>query len=622
VAELSKETEAIIDRLKREGQLTRNGDANSIKQVKINLEKFAPVFQNINTSLININSTIDKFLGRAEAYTVERVNTGPQATGLMSSEQLDELTRSISVDPETAELQKQAAELALRNNIADEERRGDEERKRKEKEEDDRKRENLQNLRENTITGQMVTNPLGFFGKVLKGALVGFVGFNIVRGVIDQFMDGAATKALKSIDWKGIADGFTNVNNLLGMAPWKAFAGAITAWAMIDVGAPLAIAATGEFLRTNMLTRTLSNMQITNSTPGMSGLGSGLSKGVIAAAGVAVGLTMMALRSYIDKNSGLTEQEIATRDMTFWSAGTAMDVVGYGATGATFGAMFGPQGAAVGAIVGTMYGIGMKAVDALMRTAEQDIDVARLDEDIADRKAKAAQAILEGDLTGYTDAQIAQFEKQAAGPTAEEIGDTNEQIARSRLETKDDLALAREQLANKDYSRGAKYNVRFEDGVEVYDQIMFDADKSEENRKALVQKIADLEKSQTSIESQIAARIEAGRGTDNDFIFLTPEGFAEAARDFWQSSGDRRVARIEEFEKFLADSAEDDNVSKENLDRLVEAISKGAITGSQAIQVIVGGAESKQYVDSSDKSAKSMTINKYIVDNLGALPTG
>jgi len=622
VAELSKETEAIIDRLKREGQLTRNGDANSIKQVKINLEKFAPVFQNINTSLININSTIDKFLGRAEAYTVERVNTGPQAASLMSSEQLDELTRSINVDPETAELQKQAAELALRNNIADEERRGDEERKRKEKEEDDRKRENLQNLRENTITGQMVTNPLGFFGKVLKGALVGFVGFNIVRGVIDQFMDGAATKALKSIDWKGIADGFTNVNNLLGMAPWKAFAGAITAWAMIDVGAPLAIAATGEFLRTNMLTRTLSNMQITNSTPGMSGLGSGLSKGVIAAAGVAVGLTMMALRSYIDKNSGLTEQEIATRDMTFWSAGTAMDVVGYGATGATFGAMFGPQGAAVGAIVGTMYGIGMKAVDALMRTAEQDIDVARLDEDIADRKAKAAQAILEGDLTGYTDAQIAQFEKQAAGPTAEEIGDTNEQIARSRLETKDDLALAREQLANKDYSRGAKYNVRFEDGVEMYDQIMFDADKSEENRKALVQKIADLEKSQTSIESQIAARIEAGRGTDNDFIFLTPEGFAEAARDFWQSSGDRRVARIEEFEKFLADSAEDDNVSKENLDRLVEAISKGAITGSQAIQVIVGGAESKQYVDSSDKSAKSMTINKYIVDNLGALPTG
>lgn len=622
MAELSKETEAIIDRLKREGQLTRNGDANSIKQVKINLEKFAPVFQNINTSLININSTIDKFLGRAEAYTVERVNTGPQAASLMSSEQLDELTRSINVDPETAELQKQAAELALRNNIADEERRGDEERKRKEKEEDDRKRENLQNLRENTITGQMVTNPLGFFGKVLKGALVGFVGFNIVRGVIDQFMDGAATKALKSIDWKGIADGFTNVNNLLGMAPWKAFAGAITAWAMIDVGAPLAIAATGEFLRTNMLTRTLSNMQITNSTPGMSGLGSGLSKGVIAAAGVAVGLTMMALRSYIDKNSGLTEQEIATRDMTFWSAGTAMDVVGYGATGATFGAMFGPQGAAVGAIVGTMYGIGMKAVDALMRTAEQDIDVARLDEDIADRKAKAAQAILEGDLTGYTDAQIAQFEKQAAGPTAEEIGDTNEQIARSRLETKDDLALAREQLANKDYSRGAKYNVRFEDGVEMYDQIMFDADKSEENRKALVQKIADLEKSQTSIESQIAARIEAGRGTDNDFIFLTPEGFAEAARDFWQSSGDRRVARIEEFEKFLADSAEDDNVSKENLDRLVEAISKGAITGSQAIQVIVGGAESKQYVDSSDKSAKSMTINKYIVDNLGALPTG
>ena len=47
---LSPETEAIIDRLKREGKLTRNSDGNSIKSIKINLEKFADAFTAIQKS--------------------------------------------------------------------------------------------------------------------------------------------------------------------------------------------------------------------------------------------------------------------------------------------------------------------------------------------------------------------------------------------------------------------------------------------------------------------------------------------------------------------------------------------------------------------------------------------
>ena len=47
---LSPETEAIIDRLKREGQLTRNSEGNSIKSIKINLEKFADAFTAIQKS--------------------------------------------------------------------------------------------------------------------------------------------------------------------------------------------------------------------------------------------------------------------------------------------------------------------------------------------------------------------------------------------------------------------------------------------------------------------------------------------------------------------------------------------------------------------------------------------
>lgn len=47
---LSPETEAIIDRLKREGQLTRNSEGNSIKSIKINLDKFADAFTAIQKS--------------------------------------------------------------------------------------------------------------------------------------------------------------------------------------------------------------------------------------------------------------------------------------------------------------------------------------------------------------------------------------------------------------------------------------------------------------------------------------------------------------------------------------------------------------------------------------------
>ena len=45
---LSPETEAIVARLKSEGDLVRNSGTNSIKEIKINLEKFADAFTQIN----------------------------------------------------------------------------------------------------------------------------------------------------------------------------------------------------------------------------------------------------------------------------------------------------------------------------------------------------------------------------------------------------------------------------------------------------------------------------------------------------------------------------------------------------------------------------------------------
>ena len=51
MAELSMETQAIIDKLKSEGELVRNRGSNSIRSVKIQLDRFEGVFNTISTNI-------------------------------------------------------------------------------------------------------------------------------------------------------------------------------------------------------------------------------------------------------------------------------------------------------------------------------------------------------------------------------------------------------------------------------------------------------------------------------------------------------------------------------------------------------------------------------------------
>lgn len=60
MATLSAETEAIIDRLKREGELLRNSGANSIRSVKFELAKFDNLFQTISSNLIEQTAILQK----------------------------------------------------------------------------------------------------------------------------------------------------------------------------------------------------------------------------------------------------------------------------------------------------------------------------------------------------------------------------------------------------------------------------------------------------------------------------------------------------------------------------------------------------------------------------------
>ena len=48
----SEQTQAIVDRLKAEGQLIRNTGTNSIKSMNIKLDKFQGLFKSINNELM------------------------------------------------------------------------------------------------------------------------------------------------------------------------------------------------------------------------------------------------------------------------------------------------------------------------------------------------------------------------------------------------------------------------------------------------------------------------------------------------------------------------------------------------------------------------------------------
>ena len=171
----SKETQAILDRLKREGDLLRNNQSgNSVKALRSDLtEKFLPVFENISVSLNNLTASLGTMVGDVS----ERLSTiEPPTNNAAGSAATAE---ALGLSEEYIDLQRQAAELSIRNDLADQERREKEENERKQKEADERRKkeaeERLKALKENTLTGQAISNPLGFFTKAIKAGFCDYL---------------------------------------------------------------------------------------------------------------------------------------------------------------------------------------------------------------------------------------------------------------------------------------------------------------------------------------------------------------------------------------------------------------------------------------------------------------
>ena len=66
MAELSADTEAIIARMRAEGDLVRNSGTNSIKSVNVNLDRFKGVFNTISSNIAEQNRAMKVAAGIGE----------------------------------------------------------------------------------------------------------------------------------------------------------------------------------------------------------------------------------------------------------------------------------------------------------------------------------------------------------------------------------------------------------------------------------------------------------------------------------------------------------------------------------------------------------------------------
>jgi hypothetical protein len=635
MAELSADTQAIINALTEQGRLLRNdGRTNSIKTVNIKLEKFQESFNAMNQVLADISASMRQMVGgEGSQGTISVGGAAGQAAALREAfEGQEDQTEVLEQLRDQMRRQADLDDAELTRKELEEKEKQEQEKKDRLKKQGD---ENIKNLKENTVTGQLVSNPVGFLTKVIKGAMIGFIGFNVIRGVVDAFTGGAMSKFIEDIDWEGLGQSIKSFSDLLFSNKWSAFAAVLGSWLLVDFGAPLAVNIVGQALRTNALTTALAKMspgQIT-SAPGFFSAQKALKVGMIGLAGLAIaGITEKLAESAAYEN--LTEDEILKAERANFQTpkSSAITVAGYAAAGATLGSYFGPKGALVGLAIGAAVGAGKLVFEAMQRTTEEKVDVAEIEERLkmdeieADRLAALEMLKKHAEDASFTlsDEALKSLRIQAGlnpetgEPMIDGQSQLDQQIQEVRLET--DTVLA-EQL-NKQKNILARAKKSAESGV--YEQFVPDGmgggqyiDITDATRIAELQaqrdaNLAEQLRVMSELEARRDKRVAEGADEDN-FIYLAPKGFWEGFKDIWEDSSDRREDRLEDFRKMFEDYEGSDvdgdgkidfKASEEVMNQALEAISSGAITPDQAITIIKAG-DSQTNIDSSDKSTNS-----------------
>ena len=316
MAELSPETQAIINRLKAEGDLVRNSGTNSVRSVKFQLEKFESIFNVISNNISEQTDMMRTQLG-IQGEAAERLKT---------KEQFEEIAPT---------------PLAQQTD-------------------DDKRQTPLKEV--GNKTGDAIARALSMKNLAL-GAAGLFVGFNLLKGYIDEETDGGFSKmqaSIGAIQWDDVTKGFTGMTTAMSAINWTNFSGAINSMANTvntfttwigDVGI-------GDIVST-VVAGGLVSAGAKGAMMGLLAKGGGVGMaGKLAAIGPALALAAAGLAVYygddiakwIGGQMGIENPE-TIRDM-----GT---VVKFGGVALSIGAMFGPPGLLVAAAATAAVGLGL-----------------------------------------------------------------------------------------------------------------------------------------------------------------------------------------------------------------------------------------------------------------------
>jgi hypothetical protein len=181
MAELSQETQAIIDRLKAEGDLNRNSGTNSVRSVKIKMDQFQGLFESISANIIEQTAIMQSNAGMAvEALEREK-----------SREQFEELVAPDKNKPDSDD-KKPLSEVGEK-------------------------------------TGDSIAKALSMKNLAL-GAAGLFVGFNLLKGFIDEETDGGFSKmqeTISNIKWGDVETQFKTMTKAVTAINWTNFSSAI-----------------------------------------------------------------------------------------------------------------------------------------------------------------------------------------------------------------------------------------------------------------------------------------------------------------------------------------------------------------------------------------------------------
>ena len=632
MAEMSADTQAIIDTLMEQGRLLRNdGRTNSIKTVNIKLDKFQDSFNSMNRLLGDISASLRVMVGGdGQQGTIQ---AGSPAAGGGTAAQIQQVFEE---GQERDELMGQIRDQLKRQADLDDAELERAERVEKEKQEQEKRdrikkqgEENMKALKENTLSGQLISNPVSFLTKVLKGALIGFVGFNVIRGVVDAWTGGAMTEFIEGIDWEAIGSNFKDLAEWLGSNKWAAFTGVLSSWLLVDFGVPLAVNAVGEALRTNALTTALAKMsgaQMT-SAPGFLTTTNLLKAGVLGLVATGLAFAGEKIRDSI-RFDDMTDEQILRAEAVGYDtpSSAAASMAGYTAAGATIGSYFGPKGAIVGAALGFAYGVSKKIYEVMNRNDLEDIEVADLDAEVQLTRVEQAKKLLQDHIDGKKvlfPQEIAAYEKisgfeineEGTGFTSDvssviqdiELGNA-EAIAKNKLEAKQELDRLRDLVDRRAFlnlTETAGMSQVFNTETKRYeDFIVTDPEMVRKLEEGYAEKLAEQEEVYRQIREVEAQRILSGQLEAGDFIYVTPDGFLGGAGDFLGfTSNQDRVNELSEVEKFNAflEGAEL-NVSEEVMKNALDAIESGAISAGNAIVVLKAGDTQQTNIDAANKS--------------------